>query len=598
MHEIRKRLMEIVKILLKKQKGLFIITFLAPIIASGSTIASIWLNSEIFNMGLLVAAKEVGFLTYLPYMGFFLLFSLLQLFLGSLLTQSYLYPKCQLMFRTVYKEQLIEKLEKVKYECFEKTETLEIIDKVLKRIEGELLFLFPILPQQMLSCGIVSIGLLGLIASIKWWLVPLLLVPFLFETWLLKRMNLDIYREMEQYWKKDEAYLRLGKMLHTRHYIRENYMLAASDYLIKTYQERLHTRNREYETFYLRHLRRNLIKRSLTRLSQVAAAVMLLLLYISGELSIGLLVSVTLAIFSVLFSNQGLEGLLQVVRTSGLHMKNYELLDAFWKLPEEQMGEAALPERFDIVFDRVTFTYPGEKEPVLKEVSFHIKQGERVALVGRNGSGKTTLVKLLLGLFQPESGRILIDGRNLSEYSQKTRSRMFGAVFQDFTKYEISLRENIAVGAIEKLENDPALQEALKKAKMDTLVKELPDGFGTRLGKELEDGVDLSGGQWQRIALARAFLGDKKILVLDEPTSQIDPLEESQLYTEFAEIAKQKTALFITHRLGAIKITDRILVLKRGCIVEAGTHEELLREHGEYAQLYQAQKQWYQKKKG
>ena len=231
------------------------------------------------------------------------------------------------------------------------------------------------------------------------------------------------------------------------------------------------------------------------------------------------------------------------------------------------MGEAALPERFDIVFDRVTFTYPGEKEPVLKEVSFHIKQGERVALVGRNGSGKTTLVKLLLGLFQPESGRILIDGRNLSEYSQKTRSQMFGAVFQDFTKYEISLRENIAVGAIEKLENDPALQEALKKAKMDTLVKELPDGFETRLGKELEDGVDLSGGQWQRIALARAFLGDKKILVLDEPTSQIDPLEESQLYTEFAEIAKQKTALFITHRLGAIKITDRILVLKRCCIV-------------------------------
>ena len=194
MYEIRKRLMEIVKILLKKQKGLFFITFLAPIVASGSMIASIWLNSEIFNMGLLVATKEIGFLTYLPYMGLFLLLSLLQLFLGSLLTQSYLYPKCQLMFRTVYKEQLIEKLEKVKYECFEKTETLEIIDKVLKRIEGELLFLFPILPQQMLSCGIVSIGLLGLIASIKWWLVPLLLVPFLFETWLLKRMNLDIYK--------------------------------------------------------------------------------------------------------------------------------------------------------------------------------------------------------------------------------------------------------------------------------------------------------------------------------------------------------------------------------------------------------------------
>ncbi len=213
--------------------------------------------------------------------------------------------------------------------------------------------------------------------------------------------------------------------------------------------------------------------------------------------------------------------------------------------------------------------------------------------MGKNGEGKSTIIKLLLGLFTPDQGEILIGGVPLTNLSLEQKINLFGTVFQDFNRFNLTLRENIVIGDLTH-ENDGAkLADALKKSKLDETIANLVDKEQTLLGKEFEGGTDLSGGQWQRIAMARALYGDKPILILDEPTSQLDPMAESALYSEFADIVRNKTALFITHRLGSTAITDKIIVISDGVVIQTGTHRELLAQRGLYAEMFESQKSWY-----
>jgi ATP-binding cassette subfamily B protein len=186
-----------------------------------------------------------------------------------------------------------------------------------------------------------------------------------------------------------------------------------------------------------------------------------------------------------------------------------------------------------------------------------------------------------------------LGGRPISSYSRKDLTTLLGPIFQDFNRYAITLRENIGVGFIDQLHDDDRIAYAARKGKVDHFVEDLPHGYDTVLGREFENGVDVSGGQWQRIAIARAFMGDKPVLLLDEPTSQLDPIAESQLYREFAEMANGKTAIFITHRLASTMITDRILVIQDGVVTQQGTHEQLMASGGLYAEMFEAQRHWY-----
>jgi len=216
-------------------------------------------------------------------------------------------------------------------------------------------------------------------------------------------------------------------------------------------------------------------------------------------------------------------------------------------------------------------------------------------VVGENGEGKSTMVKLLLGLFVPDKGEILIGGKNLAGYPPSVRTKIFGPVFQDFPRYSISIKENIGIGGIDSLEDEEKIKAAAGKGKADGFAEEFEKGYDTLLGRDFEGGVDISGGQWQRVALSRAFMGDKPVLLLDEPASQLDPMAEASLYNEFAGMAENKTAVFITHRLGSTMITDKIFVISGGRIEESGTHDELTLTKGIYSQMFNAQKQWYHK---
>ena len=279
---------------------------------------------------------------------------------------------------------------------------------------------------------------------------------------------------------------------------------------------------------------------------------------------------------------------------SGYHIQFFNYYDKYFALSEEEQGEIQdAPEQASIEFRDVWFRYPGTDRDILKGMSFRIEAGEKISVVGENGEGKSTMIKLLLGLFAPDRGEILINGRTLSDYSDRARGQIFGTVFQDFVRYSIAVEENVMLGDLEHGDQE-AYRRAVKRAGAEEFINRLPNGKDTLLGRDFEGGVDLSGGQWQRIAMARALMGDKPVLILDEPTSQLDPVTESRLYQEFAEMAEEKTAVFITHRLASTMITDRIYVLSDGKVAECGSHGELMERRGIYAEMFESQKKWYQ----
>jgi ATP-binding cassette subfamily B protein len=240
-------------------------------------------------------------------------------------------------------------------------------------------------------------------------------------------------------------------------------------------------------------------------------------------------------------------------------------------------------------FRDVSFRYPGNSRLVLDGLNFTLRPGERVALIGENGEGKTTMVKLMTRLYDPVGGQILLDGVDLREYDLEDLYREIGVIFQDFMRYEMTASENIAVGQIEQLQHLPLLQMAAAKSLADEVIARLPRGFEQMLGRRFEGGVDLSGGEWQKLALARAYLRDTQVLVLDEPTASLDARSEFEVFQRFAELTEGRTALFISHRFSTVRMADRIVVLEKGRIVEDGSHQHLSALGGRYSEMFEMQ---------
>ena len=251
------------------------------------------------------------------------------------------------------------------------------------------------------------------------------------------------------------------------------------------------------------------------------------------------------------------------------------------------------PARRGFEFRDVSFAYPGSSKLVLDRISFHIDAGERIALVGENGAGKTTLVKLIARLYDPTSGAILLDGVDLRDYDVDDLRREVGVIFQDYMRYDMRVLENIGFGRIEEIDNDHRIRQAAAKAYADMVVESLPEGYNQMLGRRFEGGVDLSGGQWQKIALARAYMRDAQVLILDEPTATLDARAEYEVFLRFSELTRGRMAVLISHRFSTVRMADRILVLEHGRIVEQGSHAQLLALRGRYAELFELQAAGY-----
>jgi len=255
--------------------------------------------------------------------------------------------------------------------------------------------------------------------------------------------------------------------------------------------------------------------------------------------------------------------------------------------------QVPVPIRTGFVFENVGFRYPSAESWAVRGLNFALAPGERVALVGENGAGKTTLVKLLARLYDPTEGRILLDGVDLREYDVDSLRRNVGVIFQDFVRYDFLLKENIAVGNIGAREDQPRIQTAAQRSLADTVASRLAGRYDQMLGRRFENGVELSGGEWQKVALARAYMRDAQLLILDEPTAALDARAEYEVFLRFSELTAGRMAVLISHRFSTVRMADRILVLKGGELIEQGTHEALVEQGGLYAELFQLQAAGY-----
>ena len=311
---------------------------------------------------------------------------------------------------------------------------------------------------------------------------------------------------------------------------------------------------------------------------------------VSGELSWGTLQFLAGAISGASSNIQTIFATFSSIADQSLFLT--DLVEFFKVQPTVRSKQNAIPAprpiREGFTFENVSFSYPGSPRQILDHLNLQIRPGERIALIGENGQGKTTIVKLITRLYDPTEGRILLDGIDLREYSIEDLNREIGVIFQDFMRYELTALRNISVGRIEDTARDH-IELAARKSLADAVIRRLPKGYEQLLGRRFEGGLDLSGGEWQKIALARAYLRDAQLLILDEPTAALDARSEYEVFQRFAELTEGKMALLISHRFSTVRMADRIVVLEDGRIVEQGNHAQLMALGARYAEMFELQ---------
>jgi ATP-binding cassette subfamily B protein len=316
---------------------------------------------------------------------------------------------------------------------------------------------------------------------------------------------------------------------------------------------------------------------------------------VTGHFTIGTLSFLTVSIMNASNTISQIFSTLSGIADQALFLT--DLIAFFGMKPSVQSKPNALPAPRQIKqgfeFRDVSFSYPGTERLILNNLNFRVEPGERIALIGQNGQGKTTIVKLMTRLYDPTAGQVLLDGVDLREYSIEDLCQEVGVIFQDFMRYEMTARENIAVGRIEFLDDEKRIHAAAEKSLADGVIQQLAGKYDQMLGRRFEGGVDLSGGEWQKLALARAYLREAQILILDEPTAALDARAEFEVFQRFNELTRDKMALFISHRFSTVRMAERIIVLENGSIAEEGSHDSLMARGGTYAGMFELQASSY-----
>jgi ATP-binding cassette subfamily B protein len=448
------------------------------------------------------------------------------------------------------------------------------------------------------SSLITTLSLLGLLFQLRWWLALLaLIVPF-------PAFLADSRYGLKNYWvtlwqsprRRQQHYI--TELLTTDTYAKEIKVFNLADFFTGRYATLSTHMYQEDRQLQIRHFCISMLWSIAPVFTSAALYLSVALQTIERRITPGALTQYAIAINEV---GQNVQSLLDSL--SDLYEHSLFITTLFDFLAcEPQIVAPAQPaplqrpagsNGLDIEFRHVSFTYPGKREPVLKNISLTLHAGESVALVGRNGAGKTTLLKLLARLYDPDAGEILIGGRNIKEYDPRTLREQIGVIFQDSIRYRMTAGENIGIGRVTEIGNRALVELAARKSGVDRTIAHLDKGYDTMLGRWFEQGMDLSGGEWQKIALARAFMRHAPILILDEPTSALDAQAEYDIFQRFRHLTADCTVIFVSHRFSTVRLADHIVVIEQGGIAESGSHWELLDLGGRYAELFNLQAEAY-----
>ena len=482
---------------------------------------------------------------------------------------------------------VVEKFKRLDYACFEDKDVQDTLQRMSSDPQDKVFQLFLTI-LGVLECMIGVAGAALIFSQAGWWFVvgfAALLVPMIWLDFKVADMMNKMFNEQSA----DERKMHyLGGLLSNKSSLLELKIFRATDYIAKKWRGIAHTVMDTRVKTTLHAQKYFLISTILFKCWSFFIVLSLVAAVVSGNITIGIFIALIASTGAVLDNADTLSHAVQNMRQRYLLMEHYY---RFLSLPEMNAhGKPLTDTPPHIVFENVVFTYPKTEAKILNGVSFEVKEGERVALVGENGAGKSTIIKLLCRLYKPDSGRILINGMDIQAVDAAALRRVFSVVFQDFCKYTMTLRENISFGDLTKLNDDNALHDALKMGLANGIAE-----LDTPLGKLEEDGVDISGGQWQRIAVARACLPDSAFVILDEPTASLDPVAESNMYHSFAEVLKNRGCIMISHRLASARMADKVVVLSDGIVTETGSHDSLMIANSLYARMYESQSAWYVK---
>jgi ATP-binding cassette subfamily B protein len=488
---------------------------------------------------------------------------------------------------------LMEHAETLDLEQFERSDHQDRIERARRQVTGRSTLLTQVFGQMQDVLTVVSFAV-GLFAYAPWLLGLLLLalIPaFLGELHFnAQGYRLNYFRTPE---RRQLDYVRyLGSSVETA---KETKLFGLNAFLVERFRRfatRMYDDNRRLA---MRRATWGGLFAALGSLAYYLAYAIVVWRTVDGQFSIG---DLTFLAGSFLRLRGLLEGLLLgFSQIAGQAMYLEDLFSFFDARPNirsiENPRPFPVPIEAGIVFEKVGFRYPGSDHWVVRELDFTLKAGEVLALVGENGAGKTTIVKLLARLYDPTEGRILLDGHDLRDYDLAQLRSHIGVIFQDFVRFHFTAGENIAMGRIVAANDRERVRIAAERSLADQVVARLPKGFEQPLGKRFSEGIELSGGEWQKVAIARAYMRDADILILDEPTAALDARSEYEVFQRFRDLSLGKTAVLISHRFSTVRVADRILVLTNGQVVEAGSHEELVAAGGRYAELFELQAAGY-----
>jgi ATP-binding cassette subfamily B protein len=492
---------------------------------------------------------------------------------------------------------MVEKRAKLSYKYIENSESWDLISRVCKEPESKLSAAYSNF-LALISMIIKVAGLLLILITQVWWAALIILavsVPLFMLSMKSGKATYEADKETSKYKRKYEY---LKEVLTGRESVDERTLFGFSNSINKKWWEQYEISRKIILKTEAKWFIRMKAGGIITSFISIFIIIVLIKPVTTGLITIGMFISLVSAVTSLI---QMLSWNLSFL--VGQLTKNIEYLKDLTNFSslEEEEGATDNPLETAVKFKRlefknVRFKYPETENYILDGMSFVIENGKHYAFVGTNGAGKTTITKLITGLYNEYEGDILVDGKNIKEYSQSYLKALCSVVYQDFAKYFISFKDNISIGRINGVKNqknDVLIHDAVSTMSLNDVIEVLPQGIYTPLGKIKSKGIDVSGGQWQRIAMARAIINPSPLRILDEPTAALDPISESNIYEKFEQISRGGTTIFISHRLGSTKLADEIFVLGNGQVLEKGNHNELINKNGVYAEMYESQRGWY-----